>query len=203
VTTQASLAGVPMIDPPTMALDDAIRGRRSVREYAPAPVDEATIRALIDAAVHAPSATNAQSWTFTVVRDQALLDRLSERAKAHLLANLPPNLQHNRYRSQLGDPGFHIFYHAPALIVISAIAPGPWAIENCALAAENLMLAAYGRGLGACWIGFAQQYLGTEAGKGLLGLASACLPVAPIIVGHPSAFPPATQRREPEIRWVG
>jgi len=95
------------------------------------------------------------------------------------------------------------FYHAPVLILISGAAPGPWVVENCALAAENLMLAAYARRLGTCWIGYAQQYLTTEAGKRLLGLPSGCLPVAPLIVGHPTTFPPPTQRREPEIRWVG
>ena len=47
------------------------------------------------------------------------------------------------------------------------------------------MLAAYGIGLGTCWIGFAQSYLNTEEGKGSLGLPASWTPVAPIIVGHP------------------
>jgi nitroreductase len=58
-----------------MDINVAISGRRSVREYTSQPVDEATIRRLIDAAVLAPSAVNQQPWSFTVVRDQALLDR--------------------------------------------------------------------------------------------------------------------------------
>ena len=41
-----------------MNLDKAINGRRAVREYAPDSVDERTIRALIDAAIQAPSAVN-------------------------------------------------------------------------------------------------------------------------------------------------
>jgi Nitroreductase family len=44
------------------------------------------------------------------------------------------------------------------LILIAATSPGPWVIEDCALAAENLMLAAYAAGLGARWIGFAQGF---------------------------------------------
>jgi len=47
---------------------------------------------------------------------------------------------------------------APLLIVISADAQRPWIVEDCALAAENLMLAAFDEGLGTCWIGFAQNY---------------------------------------------
>ena len=65
------------------------------------------------------------------------------------------------------------------------------------------MLAAYGLGLGTCWIGFAQGYLGTPAGKEALGLPATWLPVAPLIVGHPRAAPAAVARQEPEIRWIG
>ena len=54
----------------------------------------------------------------------------------------------------LNDPKFHIFYHAPVLVVIAAAEPTDWAVEDCALAAENLMLAAYAKGLGTCWIGW-------------------------------------------------
>jgi len=68
----------------------------------------------------------------------------------------------------LNDPNFDIFYGAPALIVISTVTQIPWAIEDSALAAENLMLAARGMGLGTCWIGFAQAWLGTPEGKAAL-----------------------------------
>jgi S1-C subfamily serine protease len=50
------------------------------------------------------------------------------------------------------------------LILISAVRQGPWVVEDCALAAQNMMLAAHGSGFGACWIGFAQSFLNTEEG---------------------------------------
>jgi len=64
------------------------------------------------------------------------------------------------------------------------------------------MLAARGAGLGTCWIGFSQGWLGTAEGKALLKLPAAYKPVAPIIVGHPKSVPPPVPRKEPEIRWV-
>jgi nitroreductase len=71
-------------------------------------------------------------------------------------------------------------------------------------AAENLMLAAYAAGLGGtCWIGFAQGFLNTPEGKKELALSDSCVPIAPIIVGHPKAAPSPVQRKEPEIRWIG
>jgi nitroreductase len=186
-----------------MDINDAIFGRRSVREYSSQSVDEPAIRRLIDAAVHAPNAINQQPWTFTVVRDRSVLDRVSHDAKAHMLGTMPPGPQSDHFRSLLGDPSFQIFYDAPVLIVISAATTGPWMVEDCALAAGNLMLAAYASGLGTCWIGFAQSFLNTPEGKRALGLPAAWVPVAPIIVGHPKTAPLAVARKEPEIRWVG
>jgi nitroreductase len=186
-----------------MDLNEAIAGRRAVREYTAQTVDEPTIRSLIDAALQAPSAVNQQPWTFTVVRDRSLLDRISRDAKSHMLTALPAGPHSGHFRSLLSDPDFHIFYQAPVLILISAVAPGPWIVEDCSLAAENLMLAAYAAGLGTCWIGFAQGFLNTPEGKTLLGLPAAWVPVAPIIVGHPRGLPPPVPRKEPEIRWVG
>lgn len=188
-----------------MNINDAIASRRAVREYTAAAVDETTIRDLIGAAVLAPSAVNEQPWAFTVVREQDVLDRLSSAAKAHMLAS--PELsrgQHStHFAEMLGDPAFQIFYHAPALIVISAAAASPWAVQDCTLAAENLMLAAHAAGLGSCWIGFAQGYLNTPEGKALLGMPAAWVAVAPIIIGHPKRLPPAVPRKEPLIHWVG
>jgi nitroreductase len=186
-----------------MDLDDAISGRRSTRDYTEQAVDEPSIRRLFDAAVHAPSASNGQPWTFTVVRSQILLDRISDAAKVHMLATLPAGPQFDRQRLSLGDPDFQIFYHAPVLILISGIAQRPWVVEDCALAAENLMLAAHGDGLGTCWIGYAQGYLNTAEGKATLGLPPASVPVAPIIVGYPRAKAAPVARKEPEVRWVG
>lgn len=119
------------------------------------------IRQLIDAAIQAPSAVNQQPWLFTVVRDSELLARISCEAKAHMLRTSPAALASHHFQHVLNDAKFDIFYGAPVLVVISAAA-GPWAIEDCALAAENMMLAAHASGLGTCWIGFAQGWLGTS-----------------------------------------
>ena len=185
-----------------MDLERAIYARRSVREFTAQPVDEAMIRRLIDAAIQAPSAVNEQPWSFVVVADKVLLSRISNHAKAHLLRSPPENVSSPHFQGLLRDPDFDIFYGAPALIVIASATAGPWAIENCTLAAENLMLAACAAGLGTCWIGFAQSWLGTVDGKAELDLPAKYLPVAPIIVGHPKSTTPPVSRREPEIRWI-
>lgn len=167
-----------------MDINAAIFGRRSVREYTAQSIDLEVIRSLIGAAVRAPNAVNQQPWTFTVVCDQAVLTRISDDAKRHMLATLPSSLHSDYILGRLRNPDFHIFYHAPALILISAVEQGPWIVEDCALAAQNMMLAAYAAGLGSRWIGFAQSYLNTAEGKKALDLPSAWVSVASIIVGY-------------------
>jgi len=186
-----------------MDLKEAIYTRRSVREFTAEPVSESIIRDLIEAAIQAPSAVNQQPYAFCVVRDKDVLATLSREAKAHMVRTTPVGLMSHHFSEILNDANFHIFYHAPVLILIATVAEMPWAVEDCALAAENLMLAARAARLGTCWIGFAQGWLGTPEGKALLKLPAAYKPVAPIIVGHPKSAPPPVPRKEPEIRFIG
>ena len=121
-----------------MDVIEAIYHRRAVREYTSEPVDRETLEFLVDAAIQAPSAVNQQPWSFAVVREQDVLDRISRESKRHMLGTLPAVPASDHFRKLLSDPDFQIFYHAPALIVISAVAASPWAVEDCSLAAENL-----------------------------------------------------------------
>lgn len=185
-----------------MDLLDGIRQRRSVRVYKPDPVSVAMLEELAHAAVQAPSAMDEEPWRFTVVTNQERLDNISDKAKSFMLTEVRGTANESRFHGMLSSKQFQIFYHAPALVVISAAATLPWAVEDCALAAENFMLAACARGLGTCWIGFAQAWLNTPEGRAQLDLESGQRVVAPIIVGHPQGAPPTVARRPPDIRWI-
>ncbi len=56
------------------------------------------------------------------------------------------------------------------------------------------MLVAHAYGLGTCWIGLAQDWLGTTEGRRAIGVSDEFLPVAPIIVGHPAGSVPPVPR---------
>ena len=185
-----------------MDLNEAITGRRAVRNYSTEALDALVVTLLIDAAIQAPSAMNQQPCTFTVLRNQKILDQISDASKVFVLKTMGPSLHSDQFQSRMEDPDFHIFYHAPVLILISSNAEGPEVVEDCALAAENLMLAAYAMGLGTCWIGLAQNFLNTVEGKSLLGIPTEWVAVAPIIVGHPKALAPAVPRKKPEILLI-
>jgi len=185
-----------------MDVMQAIYHRRAVRSFTAAPVKTETLRMLIDAAIQAPSAINLQPWRFAVAHRRATLRRIADAARDHLLSLMQPGSPFLRFRSMLEDPACDILHAAPALVVISATSATQQAAEDCALAAQNLMLAAHANGLGTCCIGLARPWLNQPEGKRLLGIPSECVPIVPIIVGEPAVTPPAPGRHAPHIGWV-
>jgi nitroreductase len=184
-----------------MDIFTALYGRRSIRDFeAREPSRELIVELLTDA-VQAPNSINRQAWSFVVVTGRDQLADISRRAKAHALAalagDLPPGL-----RPLLENEAFDIFYNAPALVLICATQPDPMVAQDCCLAAQTLMLSAFARGLGTCWIGFAEGWLRSPEGKARLGLPTEHAVVAPIILGHPRTVPAPTGRQAPQIAWI-
>lgn len=185
-----------------MDLLDAISGRRTVRQYKPEGPSDYLLRQLIEAATWAPSAMNGQAWHFTVITNQELLDRIALHARQWIQENEPWLAGSQEVRALLADPDFHMLHHAPALIVISAPAGGKWNAEDCAVAAQNLMLAATGQGLGSCWIGLAQGWLNSPEGRQAIALPAGEWVIAPLVVGYARERPEAHSRRKPSITWI-
>jgi len=180
---------------------ETILARRSVRSYADQSLDRKTIGTLLEAAVRAPTAIHEEPWMFVVVQDRQLLRRLSDLAKPLFAEEvLRAGVERSAHAfDTFTSPDFNIFYDAGTLIVICAGPVGPFVGADCWLAAENLMLAACGMGLGSCVIGSALSALNTSEIKTQLGIPADCAAVAPIIVGHPRGKTPATSRREPLV----
>ena len=57
---------------------ERLLGRVSVRDFTDAPVDDATVDAVIGAAVRAPTSSNIQAYSILVVRDQDTKTALAE-----------------------------------------------------------------------------------------------------------------------------
>ncbi len=185
-----------------MDLMEAIYHRRSVRSFTTAPVAQETLHSLIQAAAQAPSAMNLQPWRFAVATRREMLQRIAGASRDHLLSRMQPGSPFLRFRGMLEDPDCDILHGAPALVVICATSAEQQAAEDCALAAQNLMLAAHTHGLGTCCIGFARPWLNEPEGRNLLCIPAECLPIVPIVVGEPAAIPPAPGRHAPHVVWV-
>jgi len=175
--------------PIVMDLDRAIRTRRSVRRFRDTPVPETLIDELLDLARHAPSAMNGQPWRFLVVRDAATKATL-ERIK---LVHCPPE-------KQSYPPDF--LAQAPVVVVVAveeARAHGR-AVEDAALAAAVVLLAAHARGLGSVYSsGTRAEDPGLEAEiQKALGLPRDVRPIAILPLGFPAESP-----REKALRPLG
>ena len=72
-----------------MSVMDAIYQRRAVRAFTSQKIDETTLKTLLDAAVHAPTAVHEEPWSFALIQDKNLLHRLSESVKATLVTEAP------------------------------------------------------------------------------------------------------------------
>jgi nitroreductase len=178
----------------------AIAERRAVREFTSALISQEMMRDLIDSAILAPSARNLQPWSFAVVLDRDRIEGHAQNAKEWLLANQTPEL--GAMATMIEDARYSLFHHAPALLIILATDASRQSAEDCCLAAQNLMLAARARNLGTCWIGLSRPWLNLPETKLQLGLPSRYQVVAPIIVGHPQAWPDPQERSVPEINWL-
>jgi nitroreductase len=188
-----------------ISVEDAIGQRSSVRAYAPGKLPWTSVKALLSAAVRAPTAMHQEPWAFAVVQDPALLKRISERAR-QLMADEPhPELLHRggHVPDVFAEPGFDVFHGAGTLIVIGTQSDGRFAVADCWLAAENLMLRAFAMNLGACVIGSAIGALDLPEVKSEIGLPDDFRTIAPIVVGTPAMPVPPTPRREPRLlAWI-
>jgi len=186
-----------------MNLMEALNSRRSVREFLPDAVSREVLEELVVAAALAPSYMNLQPWSFAVTAEPARVEQLGQQATHHLRESTPSDSPLSSARAEFEAPGFDVFYGAPALIVVCATQAGFAADIACAMAAQNLMLAAGSMGLGSCWVSFAQPWLASSEGRKALGIGADERPVAPIIVGGPGAAPLSPGRFRPRLHWIG
>ena len=123
---------------------NVIKERKSVRNYSADPVKPEDLKKIMDLAVWAPNAMNAQQWHFSVVTDQAMIQKMSDACRK-ALANCPvPFL-----KEKAADDNFHAFFRAPAVIVIS-IADTKFTQFDAGAAAQTICLAAKSLGYSTC-----------------------------------------------------
>jgi nitroreductase len=134
---------------------DNILTRRSIRAYTEEQISDENLEAILDAAIHAPSGSNSQSWHFTVLQNTEILSTLNECVR-RAFANY--EVTETTYRSLVGgkkaalNSDYNFYYHAPTLIIASNDSGYPNAMADCAAALQNMLLMAHALDLGGCWI---------------------------------------------------
>jgi len=205
-----------------------LASRRSVRQFAPAPIDRAVLERVLTAATTAPSSTNRQPWRFTVVTAALARDAIARavRRRTEALDAVIAGGAHAAEWRGYGDFFWQPLAGAAAIVVpatrvhADAIAgflrsagadpasftlPSAMQPELCALAGAVmcLLLQAHAEGLGAVWMaGPTVAQMEIEA---ICELAPPWRMVGAIALGHPAGpLPPAPPRRAAEqvIRWI-
>lgn len=90
---------------PAETIDEAIRGRRSIRAFKPDPVARALVEHLLDVAARAPSGTNMQPWrayVLSAAAKQGLTDALAREHGAP--AAEPREAEYRYYPAEFFDP---------------------------------------------------------------------------------------------------
>jgi len=176
--------------------------RRSVREYLDKPVPLDTLELIVKAGAHAPSSMNTQPWHFTVIQNAERIARVTETLKAAASAEGVPDF----LAKFVSAPAYTVNYGAPVFIIISGDRSRSPSVNDCTLAAGNMMLAAYALGLGSCWINQPSVVTNVPEFRALLtelGVPPEYDVYACLCLGFPAeTLPLAAKRRADVVNYI-
>jgi nitroreductase len=154
---------------------EAIRKRRSVREYTGEPIPRQDLETIVDAGRLAASGHNNQPWDFVVVTDRDMIEQL-------------------KVASEWMDK-------AGAIIAVVVDPASRWWQEDGSAAVENMLIAATALGYGSCWL---QGYtmLREEEFKALLEIPGELRLLTLVPIGVPVQWPTKEKKTlEQVIHW--
>jgi len=199
---------------------EAINNRRSVRAYESKPIPRDIINTIIEAGNQAPftSITRSQPWRFVVVEDPEFKQKLLQttlpfwKQCTEGMKDTHPELYKmgmSLYEA-MDDPKDVVYYNAPVIIFV--IGPATGGAISCALACENMMIAAQSLGLGSCYVGFGSIVKGNPDVVRALELTDKEAIYGPILLGYPKVNPSVDvasalerigpNKKEPVTKWI-
>ena len=152
---------------------EAIRTRRSVRQFTKKPVSDDALNEILRSAVWAPSGKNNQPWKFAVIQDPGLKESLAVLTHSRSIIQQAPVcigvfLDHSRVYDRTKD------------------------VQAVGACIQNMLLAIHSLGLGGVWLG---EILKNKEKVGeLLGLGGDMELMAVVALGHSGKRPGAGER---------
>ena len=167
-------------------LMQAIRERRSIRQYQAKALPDEALSDVLDAVRWAPSWANTQCWEVIVVRDPGVKEALQQ--------TLPE-----------GNPSFAAIVDAPVVLALCGKlgragyykgAPvsqfGDWFLFDLGIGAQNIALAAHAHGLATVVVGL----LDHDKAKAVLNVPEGHELATLMPLGYPAQEAAAPERRE-------
>lgn len=191
-----------------MDVMDAILARRAIRRFSSRQLDEGVLKAILKAGLFAPSAGGRQGVLFVVSQDSQVNERLGRIKRANAHPNMASGDNYvSREQPSIADDATiaDAFYGAPTVVTLFAPKDFLFSKEDCALAAENMMLAATSCGVGSCYIGQGWEAFADPFGQEVLrkwGVRADWYAVMQLLLGYPregDAAPKPKARREGRV----
>ncbi len=211
-TFTADDAWLPHGEYDTVQLVRLMSSRRSCRNFRDLPVNRALLDDLVKIGITAPSGTNSQLWTFTMLPTRKAVLNLGERVATFFkkLNRMSEKRYLRHFLKLIGKPeldeyfrGYHdsveealakwdnsgidkLFHGATAAMVIGSKPGASCPGEDALLASQNILLAAHSMGLGTCLIGFAVEAMKQDITiKRFLGIPDDEQVYSVIALGYP------------------
>ena len=199
---------------------ETINKRRSIRAYEPKPIPRDVINTIIEVGNQAPSTMGMlkgvlrfQPWRFVVVEDPKFRRKLLQtalpvwRKMIESMKETDPETYEKvmKLYEPMPEPKDMIYHGAPVIIFV--IGPIRNAV-SCALACENIMLAATSLGLGSCYSGFGSFVKGDADIVKALELTDDERIYGPILLGYSRDAPEKSFMNQheryvgPMIKWI-
>ena len=214
----------------TGALVNLMQSRRSCRNFKDTPVEPNILEDLVKIGITAPSGSNCQLWSFTLLPDRdavialaqgvgrffARLNRMAEKAWLRNLLKLvkQPTLAAyyaNYYQSIKeafdlweNEGKDQLFHGATAVIVAGSRNDATCPSEDALLATQNILLGAHAMGLGTCLIGYVIEAMRRDRRiNRSIGLPDDETPYAVIALGYPrEAYDKVAGRKRVSLRYA-
>jgi len=175
----------------------AIRERRSCRMFLPQPVNDEDVEKIIDAATQAPSPLNQQPWKFVVVSGESCKEAVYKEAVRYKQELLEKSgwkwLEKYELEFIKSVPVMIVVCGNPAKSGADTIMEGEghaWR-DACAVATQNMMLAAEAEDLSTLWFTMYDKNNLRE----IIGCDNKTVPIAVVFVGKEAAPSPALPRK--------
>lgn len=135
---------------------NTIMRRRAIRRFSEMQIDENVLQDILKAGLYAPSAGGRQGVIFAVCQDAEINEKLGKIKRANSNPHMATTTSYvSREQPSIADDPklINAFYDAPTVITMFAPKNFLFSVDDCAVAAENMMLAADSYGVGSCYIG--------------------------------------------------
>ena len=150
---------------------ETILHRRAIRRFSTKQIKENQLEQILKAGMYAPSAGGRQGVIFAVCQDKEVNERLGKIKWANSQPRMTTatSFVSREQPSIADDPKLtNAFYGAPTVITMFAPKNFLFSVDDCAVAAENMMLAADALGIGSCYIGQGWEAFADPYGQEIL-----------------------------------